>query len=161
METLRCGPSSTDGIIIMILMKKESTFVLFNCLAMLSLVGCQSQSSSEQNSNAPKVCTEISPAARDKLVLNASKIQIGDQTTGVEALLGVPDKEWPATNKQGDRTIGTEFYYFTRKCGDSNRVFDEDHFVRIRFDLSGQLISISAHNVDGVSNRPNLKPGLH
>lgn len=140
---------------------KKGTLELLVCLAMQCLVGCQSQSSDKQITNTLNVCTEISSAARDRLVSNGSKIQIGDKVSSVEALLGAPDKEWPATNKQGDRTIGTELYYFTRKCGDPKRVFDEDHFVRIRFDLSGRLISVSAHGVDGVSNRPNLQPALH
>ena len=130
-------------------------------MSLTSLVGCQSQTYNEQVDNAPKICTDISPSARDRLALNASKVQIGDSVTSVETLLGIPNAQWPATNKQGDRTIGTEFYYFTRKCGDTKRVFDEDHFVRVRFGLNGRLISISAHGVDGVSNRPNLQPGLH
>ena len=76
----------------------------------------------------------------------------------VDALLGRPDKEWPLGNKKGDRITGKEIYYFTKKCGGPNRVFYADHFVNLWFDLSGRLISISAKGVDGVSNRPNIRP---
>jgi hypothetical protein len=128
----------------------KNTCIFCVCVTLTSLLGCQPPTYIEQVDNAPKICTDISPSARDRLASNASKVQIGDSATSVETLLGIPDTQWPATNKQGDRTVGTEFYYFTRKCGDTKRVFDEDHFVRVGFDLNGRLISISAHGVDGV-----------
>lgn len=144
----------------MISMLEKGKCVLFLCAAPACLVGCQSHGSNEQAADIQsRNCVEISSVIRDSLVSNTSKVQLGEEMTRVEALLGHPDKEWPLGNKKGDRTIGKEMYYFTKKCGDPNRVSDEDHFVNLWFDLNGRLISISAHGVDGVSNRPNLQPG--
>ncbi|WP_325370529.1 hypothetical protein [Dyella sp.] len=138
---------------------EKSKSILFFCMASACLVSCHSGSSNEQAIGLqPRDCSEIDSAARDRLVSNTSKVQLGDGVTSVEALLGHPDKEWPLGNKKGDRTIGKEIYYFTKKCGDPNRVFEEDQFVNFWFDLNGRLISISTHGVNGVSNRPNLQP---
>jgi hypothetical protein len=141
---------------------KTDKSALFICVIFLCLVGCQSKGLDEQASSTQhKDCTEIDSVARDKLVSNASKVNVGDAMAKVVGLLGSPNKEWPLGNKKGDRTVGTEIYYFTKKCGDPNRVFDDDHFVNLWFDLNGHLISISAHGVSGVSDKPGLKPDLH